>query len=56
MILEEHLVLKETDLRDYHSQRHAGTGQIIRFKPGKRIVSYFSLFKTQKLFFHRSYL
>ena len=28
MILEEHLVLKETDLRDYHLQRHAGTGPI----------------------------
>ena len=28
MILEEHLVLKETDLRDYHLQGHAGTGQI----------------------------
>ena len=28
MILEEHLVLKETDLRDYHLQRHARTGQI----------------------------
>ena len=28
MILKEHLVLKETDLRDYHLQRHAGTGQI----------------------------
>ena len=26
MILEEHLVLKENDLRDYHLQRHAGTG------------------------------
>ena len=28
MILEEHLVLKETGLRDYHLQRHAGTDQI----------------------------
>ena len=28
MILEEHLGLKETDQRDYHLQRHAGTGQI----------------------------
>ena len=28
MILEEHLVLKETDQRDYHLQRHAGTGEI----------------------------
>ena len=27
MILEEHLILKETDLRDYHLQRHARTGQ-----------------------------
>ena len=28
MNLQEHLVLKETDRRDYHLQRHAGTGQI----------------------------
>ena len=28
MNLEEHLVLKETGWRDYHLQRHAGTGQI----------------------------
>ena len=28
MTLEERLVLKETDQRDYHLQRHAGTGQI----------------------------
>ena len=28
MILEEHLVLKETDRRDYHLQRHSGSGQI----------------------------
>ena len=28
MILEEHVVLKKTDLRDYHLQRLAGTGQI----------------------------
>ena len=28
MNLEEHHVLKETDRRDYHLQRHAGTGQI----------------------------
>ena len=28
MNLEEHLVLKETDRRDYHLQIHAGTGQI----------------------------
>ena len=39
MTLEEHLVLKEADRRDYHLHRHAGTGQI-RFKLGKRIVSY----------------
>ena len=28
MILEEHLVLNETDQREYHLQRHTGTGQI----------------------------
>ena len=28
MFLEERLVLKETDRRDYHLQKHAGTGQI----------------------------
>ena len=27
MILEEHLVLRETDVRDYHLQKHDGTGQ-----------------------------
>ena len=28
MILEEHFVSKEIDQRDYHLQRHAGTGQM----------------------------
>ena len=36
------LVLKETDRRDYHLQRHAGTSQMDTIQPGKRIVSYSS--------------
>ena len=37
----QNMTLEETDRRDYHLLRHAGTSHIyIRFKPDKRIGSY----------------